>query len=169
MTRKEISSLAIVVLIGLLLQVGLIALDCNQTPYKTAVSYVEARYGLSPSMTQYLCSDSNESNCPVQASTNPQKEAEDFIYNATADAAQRGFEMGYAKYALSNIESHTEYLNDTTAVVHLTATCRKAINPLYTLVARLFRIGKTYEVDESVCLTLEDGQWRVCSESASMM
>jgi hypothetical protein len=172
MTRKEISSLVIVVFIGLLLQVGLIALDCTQAPYKTAVSYARARYALNPSMARYLCSGSGESSCTNESSECHNAEVEDLIYNATLKAAERGFEKSIAKYTLSHIETHTEYLDDanTTAVVHLTATRRMAINPLYAFVARLFKMGNTYEVDESIRLKkLEDGQWRVCSSSALLL
>ena len=170
MTRKEISSLALVVLVGLLLQVGLVALDRTQTPYKTAVAYVQARYGLNPSMARYLCSGSGESCGKNEASqTCCANGANDFIHKATADAAERGFEKGFNKYTLSHIETHTKYLDDTTAMVHLTATRRMAINPLYAYVARLFSIGKTYEVDESVRLKLENGLWRVCNESVALL
>ena len=169
MTRKEISSLAIVVVIGLLLQVGFIALDCSQSPYKTAVSYMRARYGLSPSMTRYLCCDSNKSCDADRSSKWRNSGVEDFVYNTAAEAAERGFEKGVAKYALSHIETHTEYLDNTTAVVHLTATRRMAINPLYAFVARLFNIGKTNKVDESIRLRLTNGQWKVCGSSVSTL
>jgi hypothetical protein len=166
MARKEISYLVIVVLVGLILQVGLVALDCTQAPYKTAVSYVKARYGLCPSMASYLCGGSGES-CDKNESTKCSSGADDYIYEATADAAERGFDKGVAKYALSHIETHTEYIDDTntTAVVHLTATRRMAINPLYAYVASIFSIGETYEVEESVRLKKKNGQWRVCGSS----
>ena len=87
------------------------------------------------------------------------------MYEAGEDAAERGFGKNYAKYTLSHIETRTEYLDDATALIHLTAHRRLAINPLYAYVARLFRIGDTYEVDESIQVKLEDGRWRVCQSS----
>lgn len=169
MTRKEISSLAIVVVIGLLLQVGFIALDCSQSPYKTAVSYMQARYGLSPSMARYLCGDSNKSCDANKSSKCRHSEVQDFVYSTTAMVAERGFDKSVAKYTLSHIETHTEYLDNATAVVHLTATRRMAINPLYAFVTRLFNIGKTDKVDESIRLELQNGQWKVCRSSVSML
>ena len=151
MTRKETAPLVIVVLIGLLLQVGLIFLDCIHSPSDTAVRYIEAYYKLDPAMAKWSCDDANVS---------------DHIYDATAEAAERGFGKGYAKYALSHIETRTEYLDDTTAVVHLTAHRRLDINPLYAWVARLFRMGKTDEVDQSIVVKLENRHWRVCQSSS---
>lgn len=161
MTRKNISSLAIVVLIGLVLQIGFVALDCTHTPADTAVSFVRDYYNLSPDMNRWLC-DASSGQCSRSV-------ADDHIYEATADAAERGFDKGFAKYTLYHIETHTEYLDETTALVHLTAFRRIAINPLYAYVARLFSIGDTYEVDQNIVVKFEDEQWRVCRSSLSSL
>lgn len=241
MTRKNITSLAFVVVIGLLFQAGFIALDSKNTPADAAVSFVRAYYRQSPSVTQWMCGTSsatcgkcvcgsesvncpkavsghdpancskaapvNESaNCPkttsgdesticpkaasgdksvtcsqancVNESINCSKAGcskvlarrvnnavENYFYEAGTDAAERGFGKNYAKYSLSHIDTRTEYLDDATALVHLTGHRRLAINPLYAYVARLFRIGEPYEVDESIQVKLEDGRWRVCESS----
>jgi ferredoxin len=175
MTRKEISTLAIVVVFGLLLQVGLIALDCTQSPHDTAISYVEARFALNPSMAQYLCGNSCGScnapvaSCPVSNKICPKSDVNDHIYTTTANAAERGFEKSFAKYSLSHIETHTDYLDDTTAMVHLTATRRITTNPLYLYVANLFDLGKTYEVDEKILVKHANGKWRVCNSSGPLL
>lgn len=168
MTRNNIASLVIVVLIGLLLQVGLVFLDCTQSPSDSAVRYIKAYYKLSPSMAKYICDGSSEAACGNQSDAYASSKVSDHIYNATAEAAERGFGKGFAKYSLSHIETRTEYLDDATAVVHLTARRRLAINPLYTWVARLFRMGETREVDESIHVKLENGRWRVCLSSSQL-
>jgi hypothetical protein len=172
MTRKNIASLAIAVLIGIVIQAGFIALDCTNTPSDIAVSYAKAYYKLCPSMAQYLCGTSSEKCCQNKETCSKNESAtcantgvEDYIYNATADAAQRGFKKNFTKYTLYHIETHTEYLDDSTAVVHLTAHKRLSINPLYAYVARLFDIGDTYEVDEHIRVKHEGGSWRVCASS----
>lgn len=156
MPRKDISSLVIVVLVGLLLQVGLIFLDGTTSPSKTAVRYAKAYYKLSPASSKWLCGNASEASIG------------DHIYNATAEAAERGFGKVYAKYTLSHIETRTEYLDDTTAVVHLKAHRRRAINPFYVWVARLFSIGKVHEMDASILVKIEDGNWRVCHSSSQL-
>jgi hypothetical protein len=154
MTRKNISSLAITVLVGLILQIGLIFTECTDTPSKTAVSFVEAYYRLCPSMAEWLCDESA---------------ADDYLYEAAANAGERGFSKKLAKYSLSHIEAQTEYIDDTTAIVHLTAHRRLAINPLYAWVAWLFQMGKTYDVDEHFEVKLKDGQWRISESSLPLI
>jgi hypothetical protein len=168
MTRKDVSSLAIVVLIGLLLQVGLVFLDCTNSPSETAVRYARAYYNLSPSMAEWLCDGTSETSCKNRPTDSAGAVAMDHIYSTAAEAAERGFGKGYEKYTLSHIETRTDYIDDTTAVVHLTAHRRRAINPLYVWVARLFKIGEVHEVDASIHVKLEGGNWRVCRSSSQL-
>lgn len=206
MNRKNITSLAAVVVFGILVQAGFAAWDCKSTPADTAVSFARAYYGLNPSMAKWMCNtpsapcgesgcdsesapcpknccDKDSANCPktdcdkkptkcakADCGTAPVKcvnsVVEEYLYNAGADAAERGFNKNFAKYALSHIETRTEYLDDTTAMVHLTAHRRVSINPFYAYVAQLFRIGDTHEVDRNIrVVKLEDGRWRVCKSS----
>ncbi len=150
MTRKNITSLVIVVLIGLLLEVGLIALDHSNTPSDAAVSFAKDYYELSPAMTDWLCDASSVDN---------------YIYTSDTNAAERGYSSKCARYALSHIETKTEYLDHSDAVVHLTAHRRLDINPLYVYVAGIFKLGKTYDVDASFQLQYKDGRWRICKTS----
>jgi hypothetical protein len=174
MTRKDISSLAIVVIIGLILQVGLFFLDCTNSPSNTAVNYLKAYYKLSPDMSKWLCnSDSGssrpsaaESTCPNKSATCGNPIVADHIYHVTTEAAEGGFGAGYARYTLSHIKTHTKYLDHTTAEVHLTAHRRRAINPFYVWVAKIFKLGETHEVDKTIRVELLDGRWQVC-QSAS--
>lgn len=171
MTRKDAASLVIVVLFGLILQVGLIFLDCTNSPSDTAVNYLKAYYKLSPDMSEWLCGGTCESSCANKSAACENSKVADHIHNAIAEVANRGFEKGYAKYTLSHIETRTEYLDDThtTAEVHLTAHRRLAINPLYVVVAKLFRIGETHEVDETIRVENKDGRWRVCQSSSLLV
>lgn len=166
MTRKDAAPLVIVVLFGLILQVGLVFLECTNSPSDTAVNYIKAYYSLNPDMSEWLCTDAGESSCAYKSAALENSEVSDHIYNITAEAAEGGFGKSYAKYTLSHIETHTEYLDNTTAVVHLTACRRRAINPLYVTVAKLFGIGETREVEATIRVELNDGLWRVCRSSS---
>lgn len=168
MTRKDVSSLAIVVLFGLLLQVGMIFLDCTNSPSDTAVRYATAYYKLSPSMVKWTCGDTSAASCTAHTGTCARSAAANHIYDATAEMAERGFAKGYARFTLSHIETRTEYLDDTTAEVHLTARTRRAVNPLYVWVGRLFRLGETHEVEKTIRVKLEDGNWKVCKSSVQL-
>ena len=259
MTRKNITSLAIVVVIGIVIQAGFIALDCKSTPAETAVKFARAYYRLSPAMAELMCATSSAAcgNCALagesagcanadcgmktaicpkaESASEPEKctkaasahgaadcpkvedcpkavdcpksaecpkaadcpkaaecpkavagcdtancpqtpcckkparrvdtAVEDYLYDARLDAAERGFGENFAKYTLDHIETRTEYIDENNALVHLTARSRLRINPVYAYVARLFRIGDTYEVDESIQVKLVDGRWQVCESS----
>jgi hypothetical protein len=174
MTRKDLSSLAIVVIFGLILQVGLVFLDCTNSPSNTAVNYIKAYYRLSPDMSKWLCTSGDafsspgaaETTCPKKTAACENPIAADHIYEVTAAAAEGGFGAGYARYTLSHIKTHTKYLDNTTAEVHLTAHRRRAINPFYVWVARLFRLGETHEVDQTIRVERIDGRWLVCQSPA---
>ena len=161
MTRKNIISLAVIVLLGLLLQAGYVALDATQTPADAAVSYARAYYQLCPSMARYLCDSPSAANTRAAV--------DEYIYATTAETAERGFGKNLAKYALSHIETRTEYQDKKNAVVYLTARRRVAINPVYAYVARLFRLGETFEVNARIQLQLKDGRWRVCDSSLPLL
>jgi hypothetical protein len=206
MTRKNFTSLAIVVVAGLILHLAVfVPLDCSKSiPADTAIKFARAYYRLSPSMTQWMCGASTETcsnksepctnavsshdpaECPKAVSGNEPADCpkadcrkelarrvnaavDNYLYDARFDAAERGFGEDFAKYALYHVETRTEYLDDATAVVHLTAHSRLEINSIYAYVAWLFRIGDTYEVDASIRVKLEDGDWRVCMSSLSSL
>jgi hypothetical protein len=90
---------------------------------------------------------------------------DNYLYEAKEDAAERGFSENFAKYMLYHVETQTEYLDDASAVVHLTAHRRMEINPVFAYIAGIFRIGDTYPVDASIHVKRENGQWRVCESS----
>ena len=63
MNRKNITSLAIVVVIGLLFQVGFVVWDCKSTPADAAVSFARDYYRLSPSIARWMCGTSSATCC----------------------------------------------------------------------------------------------------------
>jgi hypothetical protein len=152
MNSYTIKPLGTVVFFALLLQVGLISLEYagSKTPSKAVVSYARAYYKLDPAMADLLC--------------DPQA-ADDYLYNAVRDAGERGFSKKFTRHALSHIETDTEYLDRTHAVVHLTAHRRISVNPVYAYIAGIFRMGNTHEVEESFQVRLEDGTWKVSDSS----
>jgi hypothetical protein len=79
-----------------------------------------------------------------------------------------GFDRNYMRSRLYSV--HTEILNlsDSQATVHISAERKRNITPLFTIIARLFSIGETYHVDETLRLVKEDGQWKVCGKAFSL-
>ena len=72
------------------------------------------------------------------------------------------------KSTLYAVHTHIIAESETEAQVRITARRKRNINPIYTIVAKLFFIGETYEVDEILNVVKEDGQWKICGHAFSL-
>jgi hypothetical protein len=68
-----------------------------------------------------------------------------------------------AKSSLYHVKTHTVQKSDQEAEVELTAYRKTAINPVFYFTAKLFDLGKTTPVKETIKMMKEDGRWKVCS------
>jgi hypothetical protein len=68
------------------------------------------------------------------------------------------------KNELYHIETEIISQNDTDAQIRITGQRRVAINPVYPIVTKVFNIGGTYNVDETINVKKEDGKWKVCGD-----
>jgi hypothetical protein len=152
--NKRIITLALVLILGLLLQAGFVAIDCKDTPHGSAVAFAKAYYKLDPNMACWICED--------QLNAGEDNIVEQYLYGVKTETAKRGFDNKFAKYMLYHIKTKTDYKSDTEAVVHLTARRRMAINPVFAYVAGIFHLGETSEFDESLQVVFKDGRWKVC-------
>ena len=149
-----------VVVIGIMLQILLGFADHKNTPVKTAVAFSKAYFNLDPTMTNYLCSDyagNGESDIVSQ-----------YLTQVAADAETNGFDFDYMRSRLFSV--HTEIISQdgSEAEVHVTAQRKRNINPIFTLVGKLFFLGETYTVDETLKLVKEEGEWKVCDGAFSL-
>ncbi len=146
--------LVVVILLGAFLQIILVSADNRETPHRTAIGFAKAYYRLDPGMADYLCD---------QVKTVDDQDTVAAYLNAVADRTQqKGFGINWAKSRLFGIHTHTVFTNENEAEVAFKAERRKEINPLYTFVAKLFHIGETHPVDETIRLVKENGKWKVC-------
>ncbi len=152
--NNRIITLSLVLIVGLLLQAGFVAVDCKDTPYGSAVSFAKAYYKLDPDMARWICDD--------QLTVDGNNVVEQYLYQVKTNTAKRGFDDSMAKYMLYEVKTKTDYKSDTEAVVHLTAHRRMAINPVFAFVAGIFGLGETFEFDESLQVVLKEGRWKVC-------
>lgn len=141
--------------LALVLQVGFIAMDCNNAPYRAAIDFSRAYFILDPNMADHLC----KGDMPTQHAAM----ISNFIDQLKTDMAKCGFDLSMAKSALYHVKTKTVQMNDTEAKVYLTAYRRTAINPVFLFTAKLFDLGKTYHVKETLKMMKEDGRWKVCS------
>jgi hypothetical protein len=157
---NKMGNLMMVILFGVFLQAVFMFGEAKETPNKTAVKFTEAYFKLDPSMSGYLCKDlapSEDGNI-----------VENFIIKTQNEAAERGLGPDFMKSRLFNVETETIGKTDKEVTLKLSAERIVAINPLYALVSKLFRLGKTYKVEETITVAKEEGRWKVCGNPFSM-
>jgi len=148
--------IAAVIIVAFILQVVLIAADHHESPGKAAVEFSKAYFKLNTAMAQRLCGEMTEGE---QSDV-----VEDYLYRMADQAKAEGFDASWMKMVLSHIETETQMVDENMAEVRITCSRRRAINPVFALVAKLFCLGETHEVEEILTLVKEDDRWKVCGE-----
>ena len=91
-----------------------------------------------------------------------------YLHLKAIEAKERGFGINFMKNKLYHIETETITKKDTEAQIRITGKIRVSINPGYTIVAKLFNIGATHELDEIINVIKENGKWKVCGDLFSL-
>jgi hypothetical protein len=146
--------------VGFLVQVFFSLADQKDTPNKAVVEFSKAYFQLDRSMADRICKK--------QLTTNDVDIVDQYLYLASKEANERGFDINFLKNKLYHIETQTLSKNDTTAKIRITGKTRVAINPVYPVVAKLFNIGATQEVEETFNVIKEDSKWKVCGNLFSL-
>lgn len=154
MTNNKGITIALIILVGVLVQVALIVADGNKAPYEVAADFAKVYYKLDENMTKYLCSTMD----------GKEEMVEKYIYKQTQEGRERGFAKSFMKSRLLHIETKTDLVSDTEAWVHLTAKKRVSISPFFAWVAQIFQMGKTDHVDETYHMIKEAGTWKICGQ-----
>ncbi len=152
--KASLAPFALVIVLAVCLQVVLVAADTLETPVKVAKNFVKAYYLLDPSMKELLCSELLE--------TEDQDIVDDYIYAKMDEARQRGLSIGYLRQMLYDIHLETVEESENEVIIHVSATSRVCINPVFATVARIFFIGNEYPLNVTLHLIKENGNWRVC-------
>jgi len=150
----------LVLIVGFLVQLLFSLADLRDTPNKAVVEFSKAYFQLDRSMADRICKK--------QLTTDPVDIVDQYLYLAAKEANERGFDINFMKSKLYQIETETLSKNDTTAKIRITGKKRVAINPVYPIVAQLFNIGATHEVDETFNVIKEDSEWKVCGNLLSL-
>ena len=143
-----------VIIIAVILQVVLIVSADNQSPAQTAICFTKAYFKLDESMGQYLCNELIE-----DAEANV---VDDYIHQVTEEAQTMGFKKNYMKTALGHVESQTEMVDENTAIVRIQGQRTRYLNPIFGAIATIFFLTESYDVDKTLKVVNEDGQWKVC-------
>jgi hypothetical protein len=157
---NDITDIILVILLGILVQLLLFNVGDKETPYQAVTEFSCAYFRLDDSMTNRLCSELLEDE-DVNV-------VEQYLNQVTRKANAMGYDISYMRSMLYNVKTQTLSEDENTAEVRITAKRRRMINPVYTLVAKLFFIGDEYQVDEVINVVKEDGKWKVCGNPYSL-
>ncbi len=153
-------SITAVIVLAVMLQVFLIVTENKESPAKAAVDFAKAYYNRDTAISERLCQEILENEDADVVSG--------YVNQVADEAAALGFAPSWMKMSLGHIETETHMTGADTAEVRIQASMRRNINPLFAVVARIFFLGETYHLDETVNLVKEDGSWKVCGEPLAL-
>ena len=160
---KSFFTIVSIVLVGVVLQFGLATLEVTtreKSPVHTAIAFTKAYYALDADMGDYLCSEYTE---------NEEMDAVDeYLHQVSLDAKAMGFDTGFMRSQLFHVQAEIIERSESEAIIHVTGNRKRNINPVYTIVGKLFILGETYPVDEILNLVKEDGKWKICGKAFSL-
>ena len=160
---KSFFTIVAIVLVGIVVQFGFAAMESNNqktSPVHTAVAFTKAYYGLDTDMADYLCSEYIE-NEDVDV-------VDQYLNQVSLEAEAMGFEPAFMRSQLFHLHAEIIEQTETEAVIHLTGSRKRNINPVFTIIGKLFILGETYPVDEILNLIKEDGKWKVCGKAFTL-
>ena len=157
---NKIVVLAAVIFVAFILQIVLIGADRHETPGTVAVDFSKAYFNLDADMAALLCSE--------MTGTEDVDVVDDYLKRVAAEAGAEGFDPSWKKMALSHIELKTKMVDANMAEVHITCDRRRSINPVFGAVAKIFFLGDTYQVEETLTVVKEDDGWKVCGQPFSL-
>ena len=158
---SKIIVVASVVIVWLVLQVGLIIADRHDSPGKAAVEFSKAYFKQNECMAYRLCSE-----VIADGQTDV---VGDYINRVADEARADGFKPSWMRMALSHTEVDVKMLDENTAEVHLTSRSMRSINPVFGLVSKLFCLGESYDVAETLTVVREEDGWKVCGQPYSLI
>ena len=150
----------LVLIIGFVVQIIFSMADAKDSPNKAVVEFSKSYFMLDKSMTKRICK-----KLLASEDTNV---VDEYLYSAAKTARERGFDINFLRHKLYHIQTETISKNNTEAAIRITGKIRVAINSVYPVVAKIFNIGSTHEVDEIIHVVKEDGKWKVCGKLFSL-
>ncbi len=144
-----------IIILALILQGLLIINETRETPERAAIEFAEAYFWLDPAMAERLCRDLSR----TEAAADPTRA---FLQRIGDEARAMGFGFEYMKQQLFDVHARTLRQQDGRAEVLLTATRKRAINPVFGTIGALFDLTKPHRVEATLQLQQEEGRWKVC-------
>ncbi len=158
---KKLMVAASVVIVAFVLQVVLIIADRHDSPGKAAVEFSKAYFKQNACMAYRLCSEvlGNKEIDVVG----------DYIDRVADEARANGFKPSWMRMALSHTEVEVEMIDENTAKVQLSASSMRSVNPVFGAVSKVFLLGESYNVEETMTVVKEEDGWKVCGHPYSLI
>jgi hypothetical protein len=158
---SKIGIIAAVIIVAFILQIGLIAADRHSSPGTAAVDFTKAYFYLDADMADLLCTEilENEDTDIVN----------DYLNRVADEARAEGFQPSWKKMALSHLELETRMVGENTAEIHITGNRMRSPNLVFGLVSKIFFLGETYKVDDTLTVIKEDDGWKVCGQPFALI
>jgi len=155
-----IAGIILVLITGFCVQLLFVFASTEDTPNKAVVEFSKAYFQLDRSMAERICHE--------QLTSDDVDVVDQYFYRVAREAKDRGFDIDFMKNKLYHIETTTLKKGDNEAQVRITGKRRISINPVYVIVANVFNLSETYEVDATFDVVREDGKWKVCGNLSSL-
>ena len=142
---------AVLLVLLVIVQAALIALDCRQTPARVAGQFARKYHYLDPGMQKYLCQELAQSDA-----------VDSYLHARRFEAQQRGLPANYLRHMFTHLQVAVVSQDDAGAQLHLEGSTRVAINPAFMLIGKIFRLADQYPVEATLDLVKEEDGWKVC-------
>jgi hypothetical protein len=160
-SNSKFLKIAAVIVAAFILQILLVMADHHESPAKAAVEFSKAYFKLNHAMEKRLCREITEDG--------ESDVVGDYLDRVADQAKSEGFDASWMKMALLHIETETQMLDDNVAEVRINCNRRRAVNPVFAIVAKIFSLGETYKVEDTLTLVKEDDLWKVCGEPFALI
>ena len=160
-SNSKFPKIAAVIFAAFILQIVLAIIDRHETPGKVAVEFSKAYFKLNKTMEKRLCNEiteDGESDVVI-----------DYLNRVADQAKSEGFDFSWMKMALTHIKTETQMVDDNVVEVRISGNRRRAANLVFALVAKIFSLGETHKVEETLTLVKENDRWKVCGEPFALM
>ena len=151
---NKVAAIILVLIVGSFVQVSFFFADNRETPGRAVAEFSKAYFKIDQSMAARICTE--------RLTSGDVDLVDKYVFMTAQKAKDLGFNIDFMRNKLYDIEIETMSQSDTKAKIQIPGKRRVAINPVYPFVTKLFNLGATYEVDETINVVKEDGKWKVC-------
>lgn len=158
--QKRMTLFGLVILWAFFLQVLFVFADTRDTPGKAVNEFMKKYYQLDASMAERICSSLIQ--------THGTDYVDRYLAFVSEEASRRGYKDNFMRSTPLSLKTEMLARDGEQALVRVTGERMRDLNPVYTIVARLFFLSDVYPVDETFEVVQEDGCWKVCGDLFSL-